>query len=206
MQSEVASATAQGGEKYQRILDAAVEVMAENGYFNSTVSAIAARAGVADGTVYLYFKSKEELLRTAIDANFNRFHEQVLEQFKTLQGPREQLEYIARLHLETSTANRSMAILMQTEMRQSAKFIAEFSHHHLVKYIQLVREVVRRGQAEGLFRKDVSDGVVAHCMFGAIDELLSSAVFTGRVYDAKTTAAQVLDVLLNGITAGGEDA
>jgi len=206
MQSEVASATAQGGEKYQRILDAAVEVMAENGYFNSTVSAIAARAGVADGTVYLYFKSKEELLRTAIDANFNRFHEQVLERFKTLQGPREQLEYIARLHLETSTANRSMAILMQTEMRQSAKFIAEFSHHHLVKYIQLVREVVRRGQAEGLFRKDVSDGVVAHCMFGAIDELLSSAVFTGRVYDAKTTAAQVLDVLLNGITAGGEDA
>ena len=206
IQSEAAPATAQGGEKYQRILDAAIEVIAENGYFNSPVSAIAARAGVADGTVYLYFKSKEELLRTAIDTNFNRFHEHVLERFKTLQRPREQLEYIAQLHLETSTANRSMAILMQTEMRQSAKFIAEFSHHHLVKYIQLVREVVRRGQAEGTFRKDVSDGVVAHCMFGAIDELLSSAVFTGRVYDAKTTAAQVLDVLLNGITAGGEDA
>ena len=98
--------------------------------------------------------------------------------------------------------NRSMAVLMQTEMRQSAKFIAEFSHHHLVKYIQMVREVVRRGQEEGIFRRDVSDGVVAHCMFGAIDELLSSAVFTGRVYDAKATAAQVMDVLLNGITCG----
>lgn len=206
MQSEAASATVPGGEKYQRILDAAVEVIAENGYFNSTVSAIAARAGVADGTVYLYFKSKEELLRTAIDASFNRFHEQVLERFKTMHGPREQLEYIAQVHLEASTANRSMAIVMQTEVRQSAKFIAEFSHHHLVKYIQMVREVIRRGQAEGIFRKDVSDGVVAHCMFGAIDELLSSAVFTGRVYDAKTTAAQVLDVLLNGITTGGEDA
>ena len=47
--------------------------------------------------------------------------------------------------------------------------------------IQVVREVVRRGQWEGIFRRDVSDGVVAHCMFGAIDELLSSAVFTGRV-------------------------
>ena len=98
-----------------------------------------------------------------------------------------------------------MAIIMQTEMRQSAKFIAEFSHHHLVKYIQLVREIIRRGQQVGLFRQDISDGVVAHCMFGAIDELLSSAVFTGRVYDARSTATQVVDVLLNGITTGKRD-
>ena len=188
-------------EKYQRILDAAVEVIAEHGYFNSPVSAIAARAGVADGTIYLYFKSKDEVLRTAIDATFDRFHQQVAERFKTLTHPREQLEYIAQVHLESHAVNRSMAILMQTEVRQSAKFIAEFSHHHLVKYIHVVREVVRRGQKEGVFRADVSDGVVAHCMFGAIDELLSSAVFTGRTYDAKVTAGQVLDVLLHGIRA-----
>ena len=192
-------------EKYQRILDAAVEVIAENGYFNSPVSAIAKRAGVADGTIYLYFKSKDEVLRTAIDETFNKFHRQVEDEFRTLTGPRRQLEYIAQVHLESHAVNRSMAILMQTEVRQSARFIAEFSHHHLVKYIQVVREVVRRGQKEGIFRSDVSDGVVAHCMFGAIDELLSSAVFTGRVYDAKATAAQVIDVLLHGITAKQSD-
>ena len=192
-------ASAAGGDKYQRILDAAVEVIAENGYFNSPVSAIAARAGVADGTIYLYFKSKDDVLRTAIDRTFDKFHAQVAERFETVKDPREQLEYIAQVHLESHAVNRSMAILMQTEVRQSAKFIAEFSHHHLVKYIQLVREVVRRGQQDGIFRRDVSDGVVAHCMFGAIDELLSSAVFTGRVYDGKTTARQVLDVLLHGI-------
>ena len=190
-----------GGEKYQRILDAAVEVIAERGYFNSPVSAIAKRAGVADGTIYLYFKSKDDVLRTAIDSTFEKFYRQVADAFVTLDGPREQLEYIARVHLESHSVNRSMAVLMQTEMRQSAKFIEEFSHHHLVKYIQMVREVVRRGQEQGIFRQDVSDGVVAHCMFGAIDELLSSAVFTGREYDAKDTAAQVMDVLLNGIAA-----
>lgn len=191
-----------GGEKYQRILDAAVEVIAENGYFNSPVSAIAARAGVADGTIYLYFKSKDDVLRTAIDTTFGKFYTQVEERFKTMHHPREQLEYIAQLHLESCSVNRSMAILMQTEMRQSAKFIAEFSHHHLVRYIQVVRKVIRHGQQEGIFRRDVSDGVVAHCMFGAIDELLSSAVFTHREYDARQTAAQVLDVLLHGIGAG----
>lgn len=189
-------------EKYQRILDAAVDVIAERGYFRSPVSAIAKRAGVADGTIYLYFKSKDDVLRTAIDATFEKFYKQIADAFVTLHGPREQLEYIAELHLESYKVNRSMVVLMQTEMRQSAKFIAEFSHRHLAKYIQLVREVVRRGQQEGIFRQDVSDGVVAHCMFGAIDELLSSAVFTGRVYDSKETAIQVMDVLLNGVTSG----
>lgn len=193
-------ATGQGSEKYQRILDAAVEVIAERGYFCSPVSAIAKRAGVADGTIYLYFKSKDDVLRTAIDLTFEKFYKQVAEAFVTLDGPREQLEYIAQVHLESHAANRSMSVLMQTEMRHSAKFIEEFSRHHLAKYIQIVREVVRRGQEEGIFRQDISDGVVAHCMFGAIDELLSSAVVTGREYDAKATAAQVMDVLLNGIT------
>ncbi|WP_260705550.1 TetR/AcrR family transcriptional regulator [Edaphobacter flagellatus] len=197
-----APSTGPGSEKYQKILDAAVEVIAERGYFNCPVSAIAKRAGVADGTIYLYFKSKDDVLRTAIDTTFERFYRQVEERFQTLKGPREQLEYIAEVHLASAQVNRSMAILMQTEMRQSAKFIAEFSHHHLVRYIQVVREVIRRGQQEGIFRQDISDGVVAHCMFGAIDELLSSAVFTGRAYDAKATARQVMDVLMNGIATG----
>lgn len=191
-------------DKYQRILDAAVEVIAERGYFKSPVSEIAKRAGVADGTVYLYFKSKDDVLRTAIDRRFETFYQQIADAFVTIEGPREQLEYIALVHLESYQVNRSMAVLLQTEMRQSAKFIAEFSHRHLARYIQTVREVVRRGQEEGIFRRDLSDGVVAHCMFGTIDELVSSAVFTGRPYDAKVTAAQVMDVLLNGITKDRE--
>ncbi len=169
------------------------------------MSAIAARAGVADGTIYLYFKSKDDVLRTAIDAIIDRFHRRVQERFVTMRDPREQLEFIAQVHLESSSVDRNMAILMQTEMRQSANFIAEFSHKHLVRYIQVVREVVRRGQESGVFRQDISDGLVAHCLFGAIDELLSSAVFTQREYDAKVTAAQVIDVLLRGIASKEQD-
>ena len=176
-------------------------MIAANGYFNSPVSAIAARAGVADGTIYLYFKSKDDVLRTAIDNHFERIYRQVEERFETMDDPREQLEFVARLHLESASVNRGMAILLQTELRQSAKFIAEFSQHHLARYIQVVREVIRRGQQQGIFRRDISDGVVAHCMFGAIDELLSSAIFTQREYDAQATAAQVIGVLMHGIAA-----
>jgi TetR/AcrR family fatty acid metabolism transcriptional regulator len=193
------AAATPGGDKFQRILDAAIEVIAENGFFESPVSKIAERAGVADGTIYLYFKSKDDVLRAAIDRMAQRFYDGVEREFQHVTDPREQLETIGRLHLETVTVNRSMAILMQTEVRQSARFIAEFSHKHLVRYSQIVREVIRRGQEQGVFRKDLSDGVVAHCWFGAIDELLTTAIFTGRVYDPKATTAQVLDVLLHGI-------
>jgi TetR/AcrR family fatty acid metabolism transcriptional regulator len=85
------TATGPGSDKYQRILDAAVEVIAERGYFNSPVSAIAKRAGVADGTIDLYFKSKDEVLRTAIDSTFGSFFTQVEERFQLLVDPREQL-------------------------------------------------------------------------------------------------------------------
>src|SRR5271156_4958351 len=101
-------ATGPGSEKYQRILDAAVDVIAERGYFNSPVSAIAKRAGVADGTIYLYFKSKDDVLRTAIDATFERFYQQVAAKFETLHDPREQLEYIAQVHLDSHSANPNM--------------------------------------------------------------------------------------------------
>ncbi len=176
-------------------------MIAENGYFNSPVSAIAARAGVADGTIYLYFKSKDDILRTAIDSHFENIYRQVEDRFQTMPDPRKQLEFIAQLHLESASVNRGMAILLQTELRQSARFIAEFSQQHLVRYIQVVREIIRRGQQQGVFRRDISDAVVAHCMFGAIDELLSSSVFTQRKYDAHSTAVQVIDILMRGIAS-----
>ena len=199
---EAVVGSAGAGEKYQRILDAAVEVIAERGYFNSPVSAIAARAGVADGTIYLYFKSKDDVLKAALESRLGHFHAVVAKKFETLRGAREQLEYIAWYHLQSATADRSMAVLMQTEMRQSAQFIQEFSQLHIVRYIQLVREVVRRGQEQGVFRRELSDGVVAHCFFGAIDELLSSTLFGSRPYDARETAEQVIEVLLHGISVG----
>ena len=191
-----------GADKHQRILDAAVAVFAEKGFFSARIADIAERADVADGTVYLYFKSKEDILMTAINTAFDAFMSLARTELKKLSSPVDRLRRLAFLHLDALGSNRNLAVVFQMELRQSTRFLSEFSHHHLVKYISVVREVVRRGQKMGIFRSDVSDGVVAHCLFGAIDELLSSAVFTGRAYDAKATAAQVIDVLLNGIRSG----
>src|ERR1700730_14810695 len=187
-----------GGDKHQRILDAAVQVIAEHGFFNARVSEIAARAGVADGTVYLYFKNKDHILREAIDTAFRNFFDRAKQEIQTVSSARMQLELLARLHLETLAAHRNLAIVMQTEVRQSARFIAEFSHQHLVDYLNLVREVIRLGQEQGLFREDISDRLVAHCMFGALDEMVSSWVFTGRPFDPDKIASAVMNLIFSG--------
>ncbi len=88
---------------------------------------------------------------------------------------------------------------MQTEVRQSARFVSDFSHQHIVQYLGILREIVRNGQQAGELRVEVSDWLVANCLFGALDEIVSSWVFTGRPYDAATAAHQIVDLLMRGL-------
>ncbi len=188
-----------GGDKYNRILDAAIDVIAENGFFNARINEIAHRAGVADGTVYLYFKNKDHILRAAIDSGFQHFFAQIRDGLDRATTCRERLEIIAQLHLEALSQRRNLAILMQTEVRQSANFVEGFSHQHIIDYLNLVRGVVKQGQQAGELRVGLSDRLVAHCLFGAVDEIVSSWVFGGRTFDPASTAKQIVDILFSGI-------
>jgi TetR/AcrR family fatty acid metabolism transcriptional regulator len=190
---------ARNSEKYQRILDAAVAVIAEHGYFHARVTDIAARAGVADGTIYLYFKSKEQILMAAIDSAFAAFLDQARKELARTPDAEQRLRRLARLHLESLGANRNLAIVFQTELRQSAKFLAQFSHRHLIEYFDLIREVVREGQRTGVFRKELSDKIVANCFFGALDEMVTSWLLSEHDYPLAGAADAVVDVILAGM-------
>ncbi len=186
-------------EKYQRILDAAITVIAEKGFFQSRVAEIAERAGVADGTIYLYFKNKEQILMAAIDSAFAAFLERARRELKPDAGPGEKLRRLARLHLETLGANRGIAIVFQTELRQSAKFLAQFSRRNLAEYFDLIRAVVREGQRAGVFRGEVSDKIATNCFFGALDEMVTSWMLSERDYPLAGAADAVVDVILRGL-------
>src|SRR5690349_24272132 len=149
--------TANGASgKHQRILDAAIEVIAEHAFFHSRVSEIAHRAGVPDGTIYLYFKNKDELLMAAIDSAFHRFIQRARSSLDQVADPREKLRRLAFLHLESLGSNRSLAIVFQTELRHSAKFLGQFSHNLLVEYFDVIKSVLREGQEAGVLdRKSV---------------------------------------------------
>jgi TetR/AcrR family transcriptional regulator, fatty acid metabolism regulator protein len=186
-------------DKYQRILDAAVAVFAEKGFFVSRVSDIADRADVADGTVYLYFKNKDEILAAAIKTAFDGFMKTARTELERLAAPSERLRRLAYLHFEAMGANRNMAVVFQMELRQSTRFLSEFSHEHLVEYFSLVRQAICDGKANGEFRADLPEKIAANCFFGAIDEMVTSWVLSEEDYPLAHVADPVLDILLSGM-------
>lgn len=195
---------ARNAEKYQRILDAAVAVFAEKGFFVSRISDIADRADVADGTVYLYFKNKDEILATAINTAFDGFMSTARAELKKLPTPTERLRRLACLHLEALGANRNLAVVFQMELRQSTRFLSKFSHEHLVEYLRLVREAICDGKASGEFRADLPDKIAANCFFGAIDEMVTSWVLSEKEYPLAHVADSVLDILLSGMRSSAQ--
>src|SRR3989449_5312631 len=143
------------GDKRAMILRAATRVFARNGYFNSKVADIAAAAGVADGTVYLYFKSKEEILHSIFDQNMAEAIVSARRLTEKLSDPREKLRRIAALHLERLGADRDLAIVFQVELRGSTKFMEEFSAAGFAEYLGLLRVTFEEGQRRGLFCKEL---------------------------------------------------
>ena len=186
-------------DKYERILDAAVAVFAEKGFFTARVSDIADRANVADGTVYLYFKSKEEILMSVINTAFDGFMSLARTELKKVADPAERLRRLAFLHLDAMGSNRNLAVVFQMELRQSTRFLSEFSHRHMIEYLGLVREAITEGQAQGIFRREMSDKYAANCFFGALDEMVTSWVLSEHEYKLANVADVVVDIFLNGM-------
>src|SRR2546421_12840059 len=187
--------------KREAILRAATRVFARNGYFNSKVADIAAAAGVADGTVYLYFKSKEEILHSIFDQNMAEAIAAARKLTEKLSDPREKLRRIALLHLERLGADRDLAVVFQVELRGSTKFMEEFSAAGFAEYLALIRTTFEEGQRAGVFRRELNAKVVAKILFGALDEMATNWIISKRRYKLAPMADQVLDIFLNGVAA-----
>ena len=190
-----------GGDKRTAILRAAIQVFARNGYFNSKVADIAGEAGVADGTVYLYFKSKEDILHSIFDQSMEEAISEAKRQLASITDAREKLRRIAFLHLERLGADRDLAVVFQVELRGSTKFMEEFSAAGFAEYLSLIRVAFEDGQTAGVFRADLNPKVVAKVLFGALDEMATNWILSKRRYKLAPMADQVLEIFLNGVSA-----
>lgn len=188
-------------DKREAILRAAIRVFANYGYFSSKVADIARAAGVADGTVYLYFKSKEEILHSIFDRSMEEAIAEGRKQLADVSDPREKLRRIALLHLERLGSDRDLAVVFQVELRGSTKFMEEFSAAGFAEYLGLIRSVFEEGQQAGVFRPDLNAKVVAKVLFGALDEMATNWILSKRRYKLAPLADQVLDIFFNGVVA-----
>ncbi|UCF90365.1 MAG: TetR/AcrR family transcriptional regulator [Desulfobacterales bacterium] len=185
--------------KYHRILEAAVKVFARQGFRQSTVSQIAKEAGVADGTIYLYFKNKDDIL-----VQFFAYKtKQVFERFRAAvdgaDRSLDKLRNLIRRHLEEFQRDRNMALVYQVETHQNSR-LAEAQIKEMSKmYRDLISEIVEQGQAEGCIRKDLYFGLVKHFIIGAVDEVINTWLHSDGKYDLASMAEPLVDLFVQGI-------
>jgi TetR/AcrR family fatty acid metabolism transcriptional regulator len=187
-------------DKRDRLLRAAIRVFARRGFFNAQVADVAREAGVAAGTVYLYFRGKDDLLVSI----FDRTMTEAIEEGRGLvaiSDPIERLRRIARLHLGRLGRDRDLAVVFQVELRQSTKFMERFSATLLRQYLGLIRDTIALGQASGEFRPDVNPTLAAKVFFGALDEMATNWILSRRRYALAADGDAVVDLLLGGVIA-----
>ena len=188
-----------GNGKYHRILEAAVKVFAEQGFHQSTISQIAREAGVADGTIYLYFKNKDDILVQFFNYKtklvFDRFREEVDKADNCF----DKLRNLIRRHLEEFQNDRNMAVLYQAETHQNSRLVEEQIKDMSKLYLDIVSEIVEQGQEEGGIRKDIYVGLVKRFILGGVDEVINTWLHSGGKYDLVSMADPLVDLFVRGI-------
>jgi TetR/AcrR family fatty acid metabolism transcriptional regulator len=188
-------------DKREAILRAATKVFARKGFFNSKVADIASAAGVADGTVYLYFKSKDDILHSIFDRGMEEFISEGKKEIDQITDPAQKLRRIAELHLAHLGSDRDLAVVFQVELRGSTKFMEEFSAAGFAEYLELIRQTIEDGQQTGAFRTDVKPVFAAKMLYGALDEMVTNWILSKRSYSLPPLADEVMQLFFGGMEA-----
>jgi TetR/AcrR family fatty acid metabolism transcriptional regulator len=190
-------------DKPQQIIEAAVRVFARNGFYNSRVSDIAREAGIASGTIYLYFKTKDEILVTLFREKMAAFVASLRAEIAREPHPEAKVRRLVRLHFEVLEASPDMAEVVQVELRQGQKFFRGASAHEVSAYFELIGSILHEGVVAGVFRRDLPVKVATKMLFGAMDQVTTSWVLGKRGYRLADAAEPVANIFLKGVTRDG---
>ena len=157
-------------DKRERILAAAERVFARRGFFAARVSEIAKDAGVADGTIYLYFKSKDDLLISLFETRMNQVNA-VLREAIAQAPPAEQLRAFIRAYLRLVHDEPAAAEVLTIELRQSSKFMKEYENPAFADFLRMLGGLISAGQERGELDPSIPAHVAARMIFGMLDEL-----------------------------------
>ncbi|MFN7251588.1 MAG: TetR/AcrR family transcriptional regulator [Anaerobacillus sp.] len=187
------------GQKYEQIIEAAVKVIAQNGYHHSQVSKIAKEAGVADGTIYLYFKNKEDILVSLFQEKMGRFIQKIEDELAGESSIEAKLLLLITMHLQQLQDDYSLAIVTQLELRQSNLELRNRINEVLRGYLKLIDTIIILGIEEGLFSKEIDVRIARQMIFGTIDEVVTNWVMKEHKYNLVLLAIPVHKMLLNAL-------
>jgi TetR/AcrR family fatty acid metabolism transcriptional regulator len=186
--------------KHARIITAATKVFAKKGFFNARISDIAKEAKVADGTIYLYFNNKYDILISVFEEEIGKLIDQVNKALSDETNPRKMLEIFAVKHLMAMKKNKNLAEVIQIELRQTHKVVKDYRNKKFIEYTDIVADIIRQGQQQEVFRSEVLPDLAKRAFFGALDEI--SRVWNISLethYTVEEASHQVLLAFLSGI-------
>ncbi|WP_281366790.1 TetR/AcrR family transcriptional regulator [Paenibacillus plantarum] len=186
-------------DKYYAILEGAMKVFAENGFHKSQVSRIAKEAGVADGTIYLYFKKKEDILTSLFQEKLGELVEKFNHAVRESTSPKDALRKICEIHFSELENNIHMAYLTQIELRQSDLELRKEIGLALKRYIILIENILEKGKNDGSFRADLDVKLVRLLIFGGMDEVVTSWLISGQKYSLTAQVGPTLDFFIKGM-------
>jgi TetR/AcrR family fatty acid metabolism transcriptional regulator len=191
--------TSKKNEKYAAILDGALKAFAENGFHRTQVSKIAKAAGVADGTIYLYFKRKEDILiclfREKLGELIDKFHSGI----ENMEDVKAALRKVCEIHYSELENNVDLAYVTQIELRQSDLELRKEIGEAFKPYIKLIESLLEKGIEQKVFRADLDVKLVRLLLFGAMDEVVTSWLISGRKYSLSAQVDGTISFFLNGI-------
>lgn len=187
-------------DKYRRIIHAAIKVFAQKGFYNAKVADVARAADVADGTIYLYFKNKDDLLISIFEHSMEHFIRRANEDLGKIQSPEEKLKRFVALHLESVRDYPQLSQVLQVELRSSTKFMKEYTPAKFLEYLDLLGGIIKAGQDLGAFTLEIDVTLVRRSIFGAIDELALDWILSKRKrYELQDAGRHLVNMMLGGI-------
>jgi TetR/AcrR family fatty acid metabolism transcriptional regulator len=192
------------GEKYQAIIEAAVKIIAESGYHSAQVSRIAREAGVADGTIYLYFKNKEDVLISLFRNKMGEFIALTQKELINIKDPFEMLAGLIYNHFSKLQDDRNLASVLQIQLRQSEHSIRMKISEIIKDYYNLIEQVVKYGIEEGSFNPHIDPRVARKMIFGSLDEVATCWVLSNRKYDLTDLILPVYNMMAQGLSKDGK--
>lgn len=190
---------AKPGEKYHRILEAAVKVFAEKGFHQATISQIAREAGVADGTIYLYFKNKDDILVQFFQYKTKQVFSDFREEVKNADTAVDKLRNLVHRHLTEFQRDRDMAIVYQAFAHHRNDLVEGNIREMSKMYLEMVSEILELGQQDGSMRKDIYVGLVKRFILGAVEAAISNWLHSRKKYDLASMADPLIDLFIRGI-------
>jgi TetR/AcrR family fatty acid metabolism transcriptional regulator len=172
-------------DKRAVILDAALKTFVKRGYPETRVSEIASEAKVAEGTLYNYFKSKEDLLLALFDEKWGGIIDDIRKKISRLDDPNKKLKVMFSVVVRLFRKDRHLAEIFLVDVKQSSIFMKNYPVNRVVEFIDLIEEILEEGKRKGIYRKDLDTHVAKMIIFGAAQGILLSWVLSESAADRK---------------------